>query len=490
SVILTASTSSNDPVKLAGEIARDRGRVVVVGAVKMDIPREHYYMKELELCLSRSYGPGRYDPSYEEWGFDYPIGYVRWTEKRNMEEVLRLMAAGKLNVELLTTNEFKIDDAAAAYDMILGKTATSGSVCGVLLKYDVEGEVLSRIATKYAKSGADKNKIGVGFIGAGNFATASLLPHLRSHSSVLLTGLANSTGVSAKNTAERFRFNFCASSSREVIEDSSTDCVFIATRHNLHAPIVVEALSKGRSVFVEKPLCLNEEELKQIVAAYKTGKEPALLVGFNRRFSPLALQLKKALGHKTTPYSILYRVNAGFIAKNSWIQDPIQGGGRIVGEVCHFIDLMQYFTDAEPVRVFAESITTGSDKETDEDTVAITVKFSDGSVGTVHYIAVGDKSFPKEYIEIFGSGTVAVLDDFKSASLTKNGSTTKFGGSSQDKGHKDEVQGFIDEIIKNNSSTIQFRSLVATTLATFKAVESLRSGKTEVVELDRLLDGF
>lgn len=481
SIIITASTSSNDPVKLAGEIARDRARVVVVGAVKIDVPREHFYMKELELCLSRSYGPGRYDPSYEECGFDYPIGYVRWTEKRNMEEVLRLMATGQLNIDLLTTHRYRIERAAEAYDLILGKNGHE-PVCGVLLEYDTSSPLISRVETR-ARTRPRDGQVGVGFIGAGNFATASLLPHLRDHDRVKLTGLANSTGISAKNTAERFRFGFCASAPSEVILDAGTDAVFIATRHNSHAQLVCEALRAGRAVFVEKPLCLNEEELKSVVEAWRDSERAALMVGFNRRFAPLAVEVKRAFGRRTTPFSINYRINAGFIPKDSWIQDPVQGGGRIVGEVCHFIDLMQYFTDSEPVKVYAEMITTGSQKETDEDTVQIIIKFSDGSIGNVSYIAVGDKGFPKERVEIFGSGAVAVIDDFKSALFTKSGSSRSLGSGSQDKGHRDEVRAFIDALIKGEDLPISLRSIVATTLATFKILESLRSGMPATVDL-------
>jgi predicted dehydrogenase/threonine dehydrogenase-like Zn-dependent dehydrogenase len=489
-IIITASTSSNDPVKLAGEIARDRARIVVVGDVKMDFPREYYFQKELELCLSRSYGPGRYDVNYEERGIDYPIGYVRWTEKRNMEEFLRLTAEGRLNLELLTTHRYKVEDATAAYNLILGKTGER--FCGVLLEYGTEHEIESKIVTKHgAKStlfgGRQNGNIGVGFIGAGNFATASLLPHLRAMDKVALTGLANSTGVSGKNTAERFRFNFCSADPKDVIENPETQCVFIATRHNLHAPLVRDALSAGRAVFVEKPLCLNELELKEISAAYNSEGAP-ILVGFNRRFSPLAEQIKQAMGRKTTPYSIIYRVNAGFIPKDHWTQDSLQGGGRIIGEACHFIDLMQYFTGAEPVRVFAECIATSSDKEIDEDTVAITLKFSDGSIGTIHYLAVGDKSFPKERVEIFGSNIVAVLDDFKLGTLTKDGVMSKFGKGVQDKGHSEEIRRFIEAVKQGSGSPIPFRSLVATTLATFRAIESLKTGTPVVIDVESVLN--
>ncbi|MCS6884940.1 MAG: bi-domain-containing oxidoreductase [Acidobacteriota bacterium] len=475
-VIITASTSSNDPVKVAAEVARDRACIVVVGAVAMDIPREHFYMKELQLKLSRSYGPGRYDPAYEEFGLDYPIGYVRWTEKRNMEEALRLMAVGKLRVGELTTHRYRLDQAAEAYDLILGKVKAS-PVCGVLLEYSDSPEQCLRIETKHAsRRVCDAGKIGVGFIGAGSFATASLLPHLRDSAAVVLRGVANSSGVSAKNVAERFRFAFCTTSSQQVMADSETAAVFIATRHDSHARLVCEALSAGKAVFVEKPLCLEEDELRRIVETWRQAGCPLLMVGFNRRFAPLVAEIKKALGKKAGPYCINYRVNAGFIPRDNWIQNPVQGGGRIRGEVCHFIDLMQHLTESEPVKVYAECISSGSQKATDEDTVEINLKFSDGSVGNISYIAIGDKSFPKERLELFGDGSVAVLDDFRAALFFKNGGSRSLGGGSQDKGHSAEVRAFIEAVIKGGQAPIPMRSIVATTLTTFKILESLRRG--------------
>jgi polar amino acid transport system substrate-binding protein len=402
-----------------------------------------------------------------------------------MEEFLRLLSEKKLNLDMLTTHRFKVAEAASAYDVILGKT--NERCCGVLLEYPDSGAAATKIFSRNGNKTLDNNgRLGVGFIGAGNFAIASLLPHLRAHDKVNLTGIANSTGVSAKNAAERFRFAFCAADTQEVINDSNTNCVFIATRHNLHAPLVCQALKSGRAVFVEKPLCLNEAELKEILAAHQAGGAPPLMVGFNRRFSPLAEQIKQALGRKSSPYSIIYRVNAGFIPKDNWIQDAEQGGGRIIGEVCHFIDLMQYFTDAEPVRVFAESITTGSEKEIDEDSVAITLKFSDGSIGTVHYLAIGDKSFPKERVEIFGGGAVAVLDDFKSGTITRNGAASKLGGGAQDKGHREEVRRYINALLQKQAAPISLRSLTATTLATFRALASLRAGQPIAIDVDAL----
>ena len=476
-IILTASTEKADPVELAGELARDRARVVVVGAVKMDIPREHYFRKELELCLSRSYGPGRYDPVYEEGGIDYPIGYVRWTERRNMEEFLRLVANGAVKTDFLTSHRFSVERARDAYDVILGKT--NEPVCGVLIEYPKAPAGTPPVRKLLTAGAAGKPKsgdIGVGFIGAGNFATATLLPPLKAIPKVNLTGVVTSTGISAKNTASRFKFEYCSSDFRELLTDGKTNAVFIATRHNLHAQMTMEVLRSRAAVFVEKPLCLTEEELKEIVAVH-TQSEQILLVGFNRRFSPLAQTIKQRIGKRSGPATISYRVNAGFIPKDSWIQDPHEGGGRIMGEVCHFVDMIQFLTGAEPVRVFAETVSSGSEKHTDADTVQIVIKLSDGSVGHITYIAVGDTSFPKERVEYYGDNSVAVIDDYVQGSFTRHGKTETLKGGAQDKGHRNEVEAFIKAVAEGKESPIPFRSLALTTLTTLKICESIATGQ-------------
>jgi len=485
-VIITAGASSSDPVELAGAVARDRGRVVVVGAVKMDIPREYYYLKELELCLSRSYGPGRYDPIYEEKGIDYPIGYVRWTEKRNMEEFLRLLSAGRINTDILTTHRFAIESAQEAYNVILDKTGAR--YCGVLLEYGQQEKIQTKVEINRTAQRVKRGdgKLGVAMIGAGNFATATLLPLLRAIDRVHLTGVAASTGVSAKNTADRFKFDYCTSDYKEILQDENTGCVFIATRHNLHATITAEALRRGQAVFVEKPLALNEDQLKLVIEAQQqTGG--LLMVGFNRRFSPLARQIKERFGKRSGPMSIIYRVNAGFIPKTHWIQDEVEGGGRIIGEVCHFLDLIQYFTEADEARVFAEIITTNNSKDTAADTVNINIALSDGSIATISYIAIGDSSLPKERIEIFCDSRAAIIDDFKQASFHRDGKIEQIKTGAQDKGHKDEIRAFIDAVIRERPSPIALRSLAATTLTTFRILDSIRTGLPVRVDLNQYL---
>ncbi|MGH9759607.1 MAG: Gfo/Idh/MocA family oxidoreductase, partial [Blastocatellia bacterium] len=367
-VLITAGTNSSQPVELAGELARDRGTVVVVGLVGMDVPRHIYYHKELQLKLSRSYGPGRYDPSYEEKGVDYPIGYVRWTERRNMDAFLQLVAEGKVRPGMLTTHRYPIERAADAYDLILGKAAPEaqkangvdanagsniqeasetaspkGYRCGVVLEYSRSGERAANAPTTTTSVSRKSSKqgLGVGFVGAGGFARGVLLPILASSKDVTLTGIAAATGVSSKNTAQQFKFKYPASNYQQLLEDADTDSVFVATRHDSHASVAAEFLKRGKSVFVEKPLALTEDGLRNVAEAARASGA-LLFVGYNRRFSPLAREVKSLLGERRGALSIMYRINAGQMPRDHWALDPSEGGGRVIGEVCHFIDFVQF----------------------------------------------------------------------------------------------------------------------------------------------------
>jgi predicted dehydrogenase/threonine dehydrogenase-like Zn-dependent dehydrogenase len=419
-VIITAGTLSNQPVEIAGRIARDRATIVIVGATKLDIPRSPFYEKELTVKLSRSYGPGRYDATYEEKGVDYPIGYVRWTERRNMSAFLDLVAAKKINLEKMITQVFPIEEALKAYDIVMGKTEEK--CLAILLEYKKPpteaGEEVVAPRVDLAKHGPifgdNGTNIGIGFIGAGHFAQNSLLPPLRGGNGTQLVGVATATGVSAKSVAKKFGFGFCTTDPAEILQDSDIQCVFIATRHNLHSHFAVQALQQQKHVFVEKPLALSEEELSAVIAAYQNSPGE-LMVGFNRRFSPLLRKAKEFFSPPQSPLVIQYRVNAGYLPKTHWAQDPIEGGGRILGEVCHFVDVMQYLTDAAPTRVYAEAIAGRSPTIINSDNVNITVTFSDGSLGTITYVALGDPAFGKERIEIFGGNAVATVDDFRVA---------------------------------------------------------------------------
>jgi len=473
-VIITAATSSSDPIELAGEISRDKGRVVVVGAVGMEIQRRSYYEKELDLRLSRSYGPGRYDLVYEEKGIDYPIGYVRWTERRNMEEFLYLVSQGKVNVKRIITHTFAFANALKAYDLITGKTQEP--FLGVLLKYDVDAKLESRIHLKDShtdgrKYEKEKSEIQVGVIGAGNFAKGVLLPNLKRIQQVNIKAIATASGLSAKHVGEKYNCEYVTSDYVELLNDSQIDAIMIATRHNLHAKMVIEALSKGKAVFVEKPLAISKEELEAVIEAWETN-QGRLMVGFNRRFAPLTSQVKQLLANRIAPLCIIYRVNAGAIPKDNWVQDPDVGGGRIIGEVCHFVDFLQYLTNSQPFRVYTERIE-------NSDNVFITINFRDNSLGTIGYFANGDKSFPKERVEIFGNDSVAVIDDFNRGKIVTNGKhkklSEKFSGR-QDKGYRAELEAFVQAVKSGGEMPIPFQQIVMTTLTTFKILESISEG--------------
>jgi polar amino acid transport system substrate-binding protein len=482
-VIITAATPSNDPVELAGELCREKGRVVLVGDVGLKLPRGPYYMKELDFRLSRSLGPGRYDPTYEERGQDYPASYVRWAENRNMQEFLRLVGTGDVVLKTLTTHRFSLDAAQAAFALITGRTTKREHFVGVLLDYGdrasetVEAMPKSVVMGKQLRPEAE---VRIGFVGAGNFAQGFLLPHLQRSRATSLVGVCNSNGLSATNAARTFGFELATSEPSEIINHTGVNTVFVATRHNLHAPLVVEAMKAGKSVFVEKPLALTSEELAEIRkvhdALQSEGKAPRLMVGFNRRFAPHVQHCRRFFENAVGPYVLNYRVNAGAVPRTHWTRDPLEGGGRIIGEVCHFIDLMQYITSSTPERVYAESLSSGSGGTQDDDSVIVTLKFRDGSVGTITYLANGDASFPKERVEISSTGRTAVIENFQRLSLYQSGKKREFKLSSIDKGHRDEVRAFVASVHEGMPSPIAFESLVSTTLATLKAVQSLQLG--------------
>jgi len=476
SVLITAAAASNDPIELSAEIARKKGKIIVVGAVKLDIPRDpHFYRKELELKMSCSYGPGRYDFTYEEEGKDYPYAYVRWTEQRNMEAFLGLLGSGKLNIKPLISHVFGIEDAINAYDLVLGKKAEP--YVGILLKYNNHGEKLhSKVDSRYNPLA----EINTGFIGAGSFAQSYLIPNVTAWGASL-DGVVTSRGITSKNVAEKFKFNFCSSDAADLLKKPEINTVFIATPHSTHAEYVSKALEAGKNVFVEKPLALNPEQLRSVMDARSQHDLP-LLVGFNRRFAGISKTIKAAVSGAREPLVVNIRINAGLIPKNHWIQQAEKGGGRIIGEMCHFIDLMQFFTDSEPVKVFAESIGTGNEQITPDDNVAVVVKFKNGSVGNLVYLANGDKSLPKESIEVFCGGVVGVIHDFREGYLYRDGRKKKL--SSSGKGHKEEVFEFLDWIKKGGVAPISFRSICLTTLTTFKIIDSLKSGLPQDIDLN------
>ncbi|MBA3443212.1 MAG: Gfo/Idh/MocA family oxidoreductase [Pyrinomonadaceae bacterium] len=476
-VLITAATQSNEPVELAGEVSRLKGRVVVVGLVGMSVPRKVYYERELALKISMSYGPGRYDPEYEDRGHDYPFAYVRWTEGRNIEAFLDLLAERRINVEPLITHRFPIEEGEQAYQLITGEM--NESYLGVVLSYDTGHELKSRLENNLAAAAKRTTEratsVRVGLIGAGNYARKMLLPNFKAAGAAFQT-IASGSGVTAQTVGERYGFRSYVSSADEVIADEEVNLVVIATRHNLHASLAAQALRSNRHVFVEKPLALNDEELNSLLGA-ATESRGCLMVGFNRRFSPLAIKAKEFFANRQAPLSILYRVNAGRIPREHWIQDAREGGGRIIGEVCHFIDLMQFWISEPPVRVYAERIASRNYELIDEDSVFITLRFADGSNGSVAYLAEGDRALAKERIEIYGEGRTFVLDDFRRATQYSNGRATDVKLRSQDKGQTSEVRTVCDVALNGGAPPITLDELAATTRATFRIRESLQTGQ-------------
>lgn len=475
-VLITAGTPSNQPIELAGEISRLKGRVVAVGMVGMDVPRNLYFKRELSLMVSMSYGPGRYDPEYEERGHDYPFAYVRWTENRNIEAFLDLVAAGSVNVERLITHRFPIEEGERAYQLIAGETKEP--YLGIVLQYDTERELERRIEVKRSErqsASSMANAVRVGMIGAGVYAQAMLLPFYKNEG-VDFRAITTASGVSARDIAEKYGFNYCAASADDVLDDREVNLIVVATRHDLHAELVRRALLKGKHVFVEKPLALNEEELEGVLDA-AANSDGQVMVGFNRRFSPLARAAREFFNGRQAPLSISYRVNAGRIPKSHWLQDPREGGGRIIGEVCHFVDLMQYLTGSLVTRVYAESITSRNQEMVDEDNSFITLRFADGSNGSIAYLSEGDKALPKERVEIFAEGKSFVLDDFRSAVAYRNGREEMTKPRQQDKGQASETRAVCEVVLKALPAPIALIDLANTTRATFRIRESLRTGQ-------------
>lgn len=468
-VIIAAATASLDPINFAGAIARKKGKVVVLGAVPTGFERDPYwYRKELELKMACSYGPGRYDLNYEEKGIDYPLPYVRWTEKRNMEAFQNLIATKKIDIEYLTTHEFDFDNAKDAFDLVVSKAEP---FTGIALKYDIEKETnKSKISTSESEK---LGKINISFVGAGSYAQGNLLPNIPDSNDVGRVGILTNTGTTSKRVAEKFKFQFCATQEDDVLDDK-TNTVFVATRHDSHGSYVLKSLKASKNVFVEKPLCLLESELHDIIELQaETNK--AVMVGFNRRFSPLTAKLKKAVGNN--PMTMLYRINAGAIPGDTWIQDIEIGGGRVLGEVCHFIDYLTYLNGSLPVKVSASAL---PDANKLNDTLNILIQFENGSSGVVAYYANGSKSMTKEYVEVFSAGLSATLNDFKELKIYGKGKPKKNKIFNQNKGQKEMVEAFVNGLLTDGKAPIPFEDIVAVTKASFKVLESVKRGGEQV----------
>ena len=477
--IIAAATASDQPVELAGEISRLKGRVVAVGMVGMNVPRNVYYRRELTLKVSMSYGPGRHDPDYEEHGHDYPLAYVRWTEGRNIEAFLDQLAAKRVNVKRLITHRFPIEEAQHAYQLLSGKT--SEKYLGVVLSYDTEREVSRGVENRLVAGKAGAARVRIGLIGAGGYAQKVLLPNFKA-AGVEFASIVSATGVSARDAGTKYGFARFLSDPQSVIDDVETTLIVIATRHGSHAELAKLALERGKHVFVEKPLALNDAELDSVLDA-ALHSEGRLMVGFNRRFSQLALTAKGTFANRQSPLSIVYRVNAGRIPHDHWIHDPVEGGGRIIGEVCHFVDLMQFITGSAPETVYAESVGNVGG-EYAEDSVLITLRFADGSSGVIAYLAGGDSALPKEYIEIFGEGKTFVIEDFRAARLYAGGREKREKLRQQDKGQAEETRMACAVVAEGKPAPITLQELEATTRATFRIKDSLRTGQRVKVMSD------
>jgi predicted dehydrogenase/threonine dehydrogenase-like Zn-dependent dehydrogenase len=477
--LITAATKSADPLELAAKLLRDRGRISVIGDVGMGVSRANMYRKEISLAMSRSYGPGRYDSGYEEGGQDYPIGFVRWTEKRNMEAFLDLLSSGSLQVEPLLAHQFPVEEGGKAYAAV-----EAGAYTGII-DYHAPGDV--RLSPKppptsvRAAQPQPQGKLRVGCIGAGGFARGIIFPHLRSSAGLILGSVATSTGAAAESARAGFGFT-TAESPSELISNPNLDAVFILTRHNSHAAYVKSALEQGKCVFVEKPLAVNRGQMELVRTAYASclaaNGSAFLMVGFNRRFSPLTEKLKAFFAGRSEPMLVHIRCNAGFIPRNSWVQSP-ENGGRIVGELCHFVDWARSVVGC-PMQSLTATALPDSGRYS-RDNLTVTISFEDGSVANLLYLSNGDRAVAKEYFEVFCANSIARLDDFKTLHLARNGkSETSKGG--RDKGHRREVELTVQAMQQGHDAPIPFAELIEVTEATFAIEESIRTQRRVYVD--------
>lgn len=494
SILITADTPSNQPVELAAEAARDRAAVVAVGAVGTQLPRKPYFEKELDFRISRSYGPGRYDPEYEEKGRDYPIGYVRWTENRNMQAFLQLLAEGRVSTAPLVTHRFPIDRADEAYQLITSEQPGMG----VLITYPQQADQSRRLALR-PPSAKDSKPVGksarrpirVGLIGAGAFAAGVLLPAMKSVAGAEFVGACSARGLNARHVGSKFGFEYCTSDEDEIFADDALNTVVICTRHHLHCRQIIRGLEAFKQVFCEKPPCLNEQELAAIARARlkqrRLGRETLFMVGYNRRFAPMAQRLKSHLAKLHEPLVMHCRINGGRIPPEHWVQDPQTGGGRVVGEVCHFVDLLTFLAGSQPIRATAVGLPNLG--RYCSDNLTATLEFADGSVGSIVYTANGDKAFAKERVEVFGQGLAAYLEDFRMLQISRNGRKQAFRSRlRQDKGHRGEWQAFVDAARSQAVEVIPFQEIVSTSLTTFRIAESMRSGKAAEIDARAFLE--
>ncbi len=478
-VLLCAATRSNEPIERIPALARQKAVLVVVGDVAMDIPRRSYYDKEIDIRISRSYGPGRYDPSYEEGGLDYPYAYVRWTENRNMEAVLDLAARGRLRLGALVTHRFPIGEAGRAYEIIEGKTREP--YLGMLIEYpDGESETAPPPApsVRYSSAPPRAGVLQAGLIGAGNFARAYLLPAFAS-AGVRLRSVATASGVSAASVAKKYGADLATSRFEDVVSDGAVDLVIVATRHDSHARYVCQALDSGKPVFVEKPLAIEIEGLdairERVEAAERAGRRTFLMVGFNRRFSPLAVRLREVFSKTGGPISVVYRVNAGFIADTEWVHDPSVGGGRVAGECCHFIDFLTFLAGAPPRSLWTSPLR--KEGKAVPDVVTIHLEFPGGSIGSIHYFASGHPGLSKEQVEVFGGGLAARLENFRSLKIWGAPSGGRMRRLYPAKGFAEEARAVAEALRSGGPSPIRFSEIYSVSRAAILAQAAILTGE-------------
>ncbi len=486
--IITAATNSNVPVNTSVNITRYRGKIVIVGVVDIHPNRNEMWHNEVEIIVSKGGGPGTLDPLYENKGIDYPVGYTRWTENRNLDEFLRLMALEKIDVKLLITHRFSIERAEKVYSDMLDNRG--GPYIGVVLTYPYTDSYRStekkmRYINISTTQLHNTSSLSVAVIGAGLFGKSLLLPSLKKIKNIRFHSIATSSGTTAYHTLKQYKFENCTTDYSEVLKNKEIDVVIILTPHSAHARMVIEALQAGKHVFVEKPICINETELQKIremcVSIYSKQSLPFIMVGYNRRFSPHAQKVKEYLKNRTDPLVIHYRVNAGFVPAEHWVHSEEEGGSRIVGEVCHFVDILQYFTGSNPVRVYAERISGNNKTALNSDNVSIILKFGDGSIGSIVYTACGDKAYSRENIEIFCEGKTIVLNDYKKTDVHYSGKVKTFKTFNQKLGYEEELQYFVDILQGQCTPLFTIEDIFYSTMTVFKIQESIDSGKAEAI---------
>ncbi len=480
SVIITASTESDKPINLAVDVSRMRAKIVVVGVCDIHPIRNEMWHKEVEIIVSKAGGPGILDPIYEIKGIDYPIGYVRWTENRNLEEFIRLISESRMRVKDLITHRFEIKEAVKVYDNII---KDSSKYIGVVLNYPDKNinikktERLKQINIVTKKD----SKVKIGVIGAGLFGKALFLPSLKKVKDVELIALSTSSSSNVYYTGRKYGFKFVTTNYKDIINNESINAVIILTPHSLHKKMVIESLLAGKHVFVEKPIAINELELNEIIKVYNgLDSKPILTVGYNRRYSNHSKRVSDLIAKRNNPIVVNYMINAGYVPPEHWVHSPEEGGGRIVGEVCHFMDLLIYLTKSQPKKIYANRVGGDNKNVVNNDNIAVIIKFNDGSIGNIVYTGSGDRSFSREMIEVFCEGKTIVIKDFRKTEYYFNGRRKTYKTNSQDMGYISELQNFVNAIKGEENLRLTIEEIYSSTLGVFKIKDSIRSGLPQI----------